>query len=231
MIRLDSVNELREGYAKRRFHPQEVIDLARTRALDAHEAVWIRVLDKSSLSTYLKRLGSLDFESTPLWGVPFAIKDNIDLAGVPTTAGCPDYAYVPKRSAYVVARLIEAGAIPIGKTNLDQFATGLTGTRSPYGSVPNAINPTYIAGGSSSGSAVAVRNGLVPFALGTDTAGSGRIPAAFNGLIGFKPTVANVDDRFGLERITFQEKNSSSIGKAGFGTYLVQFYKKIVISF
>lgn len=188
MIRLDSVNELREGYAKRRFHPQEVIDLARTRALDAHEAVWIHVLDKASLSTYLKRLGSLDFESTPLWGVPFAIKDNIDLAGVPTTAGCPDYAYVPKRSAYVVARLIEAGAIPIGKTNLDQFATGLTGTRSPYGSVPNAINPTYIAGGSSSGSAVAVRNGLVPFALGTDTAGSGRIPAAFNGLIGFKPT-------------------------------------------
>ncbi|MCY4094605.1 MAG: allophanate hydrolase, partial [Gammaproteobacteria bacterium] len=125
---------------------------------------------------------------SPLWGVPFAIKDNIDLAEIPTTAGCPDFAYVPEQSAFVVSRLIEAGAIPIGKTNLDQFATGLTGTRSPYGAVPNAIDPTYIAGGSSSGSAVAVKNGSVPFALGTDTAGSGRIPAAFNELIGFKPS-------------------------------------------
>ena len=188
MIDLASIVQLREGYADSRFQPAEVIDSARTRALDSHEAVWIQVLDESSLATYIDRLENLDFDDSPLWGVPFAIKDNIDLAGVPTTAGCPDYAYVPKQSAFVVSRLIHAGAIPIGKTNLDQFATGLTGTRSPYGSVPNAINPQYIAGGSSSGSAVAVRNGTVPFALGTDTAGSGRIPAAFNELIGFKPT-------------------------------------------
>ncbi|MCY4130113.1 MAG: allophanate hydrolase [Gammaproteobacteria bacterium] len=188
MIRLNSIAELRKGYANGRLHPQEVAELARRRALDSPKSVWIHVLDESSLSTYLGRLESLDFSTSPLWGVPFAIKDNIDLAGVQTTAGCPDYAYVPQQSAFVVDRLIDAGAIPIGKTNLDQFATGLTGTRSPYGSVRNAIDPTYIAGGSSSGSAVAVRNGSVPFALGTDTAGSGRIPAAFNGLIGFKPT-------------------------------------------
>ena len=188
MIRLDSISELRKGYAEGHLQPQEVVDAARTRALDSQQSDWIHVLDESSLSSYVERLESLDFSTSPLWGVPFAIKDNIDLAGVPTTAGCPDYAYVPQQSAFVVSRLIDAGAIPIGKTNLDQFATGLTGTRSPYGSVRNAIDPTYVAGGSSSGSAVAVRNGSVPFALGTDTAGSGRIPAAFNGLIGFKPT-------------------------------------------
>lgn len=188
MIRLDSIARLRQGYADGRFQPREVIFSARTQALHSHEAVWINVLDESLLSTYIERLENLDFDASPLWGIPFAIKDNIDLAGVPTTAGCPDYAYVPEQSAFVVSRLIDAGAIPIGKTNLDQFATGLTGTRSPYGSVPNAINPTYIAGGSSSGSAVAIKNGSVPFALGTDTAGSGRIPAAFNELIGFKPT-------------------------------------------
>ncbi|MCY3859924.1 MAG: allophanate hydrolase [Gammaproteobacteria bacterium] len=188
MIRLDSITWLRKRYADGRFQPQDVIETARKRALGAHEAVWIHVLDESLLSTYIDRLENLDFDTSPLWGVPFAIKDNIDLADVPTTAGCPDYAYVPERSAFVVSRLIDAGAIPIGKTNLDQFATGLTGTRSPYGAVPNAIDPTYIAGGSSSGSAVAVKNGSVSFALGTDTAGSGRIPAAFNDLIGFKPT-------------------------------------------
>ena len=188
MIRLDSITWLREKYADGRFQPQDVIETARRRALGAHEAVWIHVLDESLLFTYIKRLEHLDFDTSPLWGVPFAIKDNIDLADVPTTAGCPDYAYVPEQSAFVVSRLIDAGAIPIGKTNLDQFATGLTGTRSPYGAVPNAIDPTYIAGGSSSGSAVAVKNGSVSFALGTDTAGSGRIPAAFNDLIGFKPT-------------------------------------------
>ena len=185
---IGSIAELRKGYAERRFSPQDVVKEARSRALAAHEAVWIHVLDDTALSKYLERLAKLDFESCPLWGVPFAIKDNIDLAGVPTTAGCPDYAYEPECSAHVVERLLEAGGVPIGKTNLDQFATGLTGTRSPYGSVPNAINPAYIAGGSSSGSAVAVKNGSVTFALGTDTAGSGRVPAAFNGLVGFKPT-------------------------------------------
>lgn len=123
-----------------------------------------------------------------LEGIPFAIKDNIDLAGVPTTAACREFAYHPTVSAPVVQRLLNAGAIAVGKTNLDQFATGLVGTRSPYGIPRNAFNPDYIPGGSSSGSAVAVAEGLCSFALGTDTAGSGRIPAAFNGLVGLKPT-------------------------------------------
>jgi len=120
--------------------------------------------------------------------VPFAIKDNIDLAGVPTTAACAEYAFTPGEHAFVVQRLIDAGAIPIGKTNLDQFATGLVGTRSPYGACRNSFDPEYISGGSSSGSAVAVATGQVSFALGTDTAGSGRIPAAFNNIVGIKPT-------------------------------------------
>lgn len=120
--------------------------------------------------------------------MPFAIKDNIDLAGIETTAACPAYGYRADRSAFVVERLIEAGAIPVGKTNMDQFATGLVGTRSPYGPVRNAIDPALISGGSSSGSAVAVATGLASFALGTDTAGSGRVPAAFNELVGFKPS-------------------------------------------
>lgn len=127
-------------------------------------------------------------EVLPLAGVPFAIKDNIDLAGVPTTAACPEFAYTPNVSAYVVQRLLDAGAIALGKTNLDQFATGLNGTRSPYGAPACVFNREYISGGSSSGSAVAVAAGLVAFALGTDTAGSGRVPAAFNNLIGLKPT-------------------------------------------
>lgn len=124
----------------------------------------------------------------PLFGVPFAVKDNIDVAGLPTTAACPDFAYVPHESAHVVERLVAAGAIPVGKTNLDQFATGLNGTRSPYGAPTCAFSDAHISGGSSSGSAVAVARGLVPFALGTDTAGSGRVPAAFNNLVGLKPT-------------------------------------------
>jgi len=124
----------------------------------------------------------------PLAGLRFAVKDNIDVAGMPTTAGCPSYAYTPADSAPVVEALLDAGAVCVGKTNLDQFATGLVGTRSPYGPCRNPHNPDYISGGSSSGSAVAVATGETDFALGTDTAGSGRVPAAFNGLIGFKPT-------------------------------------------
>ena len=123
-----------------------------------------------------------------LYGIPFAVKDNIDVAGLPTTCACPEFAYVAERSATVVERLEQEGAILIGKTNLDQFATGLNGTRSPYGIPASTFNPDYIAGGSSSGSAVAVAAGLVSFALGTDTAGSGRVPAAFNNIVGLKPT-------------------------------------------
>jgi allophanate hydrolase len=131
----------------------------------------------------------------PLYGIPFVIKDNIDLAGVPTTVACPDFAYTPTRSAFVVERLIAAGAIPLGKTNLDQFATGLVGTRSPYGACHNSVQPEYVSGGSSSGSAVAVACRLASFSLGTDTAGSGRVPAAFNGLIGLKPTLGRLSTR------------------------------------
>ena len=127
-------------------------------------------------------------EMLPLAGVPFAVKDNIDVAGIDTTAACPSFSYRPAASATIVQRLLDAGAICIGKTNLDQFATGLNGSRSPYGAPRNVYNLAYVSGGSSSGSAVAVAAGLVAFALGTDTAGSGRVPAAFNNLIGLKPS-------------------------------------------
>lgn len=154
--------------------------------LDRH--VWIRRLSLDELRAHAKSLEGRDPHTLPLYGIPFAIKDNIDLANIPTTAGCPDYAYTPERSAFVVQRLMEAGAIPVGKTNLDQFATGLVGVRSPYGACRNSINPDYVSGGSSSGSAVSVALGLASFSLGTDTAGSGRVPAAFNNLIGLKPS-------------------------------------------
>jgi allophanate hydrolase len=153
-------------------------------------AVWIHRLPESEVLGLARAVDArlAAGETLPLAGVPFAIKDNIDLVGSPTTAGCPDFAYDPAESATVVARMIAAGAVPVGKTNLDQFATGLNGTRSPYGAPGCAFNRAYVSGGSSSGSAIAVAAGLVPIALGTDTAGSGRVPAAFNGLIGFKPT-------------------------------------------
>jgi allophanate hydrolase len=131
----------------------------------------------------------------PLYGIPFAVKDNIDVAGLPTSCACPEFAYVADRSAAVVDRLEKGGAILIGKTNLDQFATGLNGTRSPYGIPASTFNANYISGGSSSGSAVAVAAGLVSFALGTDTAGSGRVPAAFNNIVGLKPTKGRISMR------------------------------------
>jgi allophanate hydrolase len=149
--------------------------------------VWIHLVPEDESIARAEALGPFR-EDLPLYGIPFAVKDNIDLAGAPTTAGCPDYAYTPAESATVVKRLMEAGAIPLGKTNLDQFATGLVGTRSPYGACSSVFDKTYISGGSSSGSAVAVATGMVSFSLGTDTAGSGRVPAAFNGLVGLKPT-------------------------------------------
>ena len=124
-----------------------------------------------------------------VWGVPFAVKDNIDIAGLPTTAACPGYAYTPDTTAPAVQRLLDAGALLIGKTNLDQFATGLVGTRTPYGVPRNVFDAAYVPGGSSSGSACAVAAGIVPFALGTDTAGSGRVPAAFGNIVGLKPTL------------------------------------------
>ena len=130
--------------------------------------------------------------SLPLWGMPFAVKDNIDVAGLPTTAACPAFSYTPERDAFAVERLVAAGAIITGKTNLDQFATGLNGTRSPYGAPRCVFDAAYISGGSSSGSAVAVASGLAAFALGTDTAGSGRVPAALNNIVGLKPTPGRI---------------------------------------
>jgi allophanate hydrolase len=134
-------------------------------------------------------------EVLPLYGVPFAVKDNIDVAGLPTTAACPAFSYTPAQDAASVARLVAAGAIPVGKTNMDQFATGLVGVRSPYGAPRNPFDERMIPGGSSSGSAVAVAAGLVSFALGTDTAGSGRVPAAYNNIVGVKPSPGLISTR------------------------------------
>lgn len=151
--------------------------------------IWIRRLTLDEMLVYAKNLEGKAPANLPLYGIPFAIKDNIDLAGVPTTAGCPEFTFTPEKSATVVQKLIDAGAIPIGKTNLDQFATGLVGTRSPYGACKNSIDPVYISGGSSAGSAVSVALNMASFSLGTDTAGSGRVPAAFNNLVGIKPSL------------------------------------------
>ncbi len=152
------------------------------------DKVWIHRVPREAL---LARAGELEQrgpEGLPLYGIPFAIKDNIDLAGHPTSAACPGFRYLAKASAAVVERLLTAGAIALGKTNLDQFATGLVGVRSPYGVPGNSFDPAFVPGGSSSGSAIAVACGLASFSLGTDTAGSGRVPAAFNNLAGLKPT-------------------------------------------
>jgi allophanate hydrolase len=184
-----TINALRSAYKAKTLTPSALIGQIRER-IETHTSnpIWIHLLDDEELAPYLEYLEANEPETLPLYGVPFAIKDNIDLAGIPTTAACPDYAYVPDESAFVVERLLEAGAIPIGKTNLDQFATGLVGTRSPYGACKNSIDPAYVSGGSSSGSAVAVALDMVAFSLGTDTAGSGRVPAAFNDLVGLKPS-------------------------------------------
>jgi len=152
--------------------------------------IWISLQHHETVLAQAEKLEQLDPHSLPLYGIPFAVKDNIDVAGQPTTAACPGFSYLPEHTAFAVQQLIDAGAVLIGKTNMDQFATGLTGTRSPdsYGICRNSVNPDYISGGSSSGSAVAVALDIVSFSLGTDTAGSGRIPAAFNNITGLKPT-------------------------------------------
>ncbi len=165
--------------------PPEKVDAAFERIASADRPeVWITLRDREEVLAEAAAINP----QLPLSGLVFAVKDNIDVAGLPTTAGAPSYSYVAQKDASAVARLRAAGAVVVGKTNLDQFATGLVGTRSPYGAVRNAWDPSRISGGSSSGSAVAVALGMVDFALGTDTAGSGRVPAALNGIVGVKPT-------------------------------------------
>jgi allophanate hydrolase len=166
--------------------PEQALAAARL----TEQPVFTRLLDEAHVRALAAATGD-----GPLAGVPFVAKDNIDIAGVPTTGGCPVLTSPAKQHATAIRRLMAAGAVPIGKTNMDQFATGLVGTRSPYGACHSVASAAHVSGGSSSGSAVAVASGLVPLALGTDTAGSGRVPAAFNGLVGMKPTHGLVSNR------------------------------------
>lgn len=174
---------------------------AREEAAAARDPAWILRADPAQLLSQIDALEARAaalpdraavLRAMPLFGVPYAVKDNIDVQGWPTTAACPAFERVAEESAHVVSKLTQAGAVCVGKTNLDQFATGLVGTRSPYGRPSSCFNPLYISGGSSSGSAVVVARGEVPFALGTDTAGSGRVPAGFNNIVGLKPTPGRV---------------------------------------
>jgi len=186
-----TISHLHQAYKNKTLTPGKLIEAILKRSMDfAEYNIWIRQLTLDEINPYLKNLEKYSVDELPLYGIPFAIKDNIDLAGITTTAACPAYEYMPEKSAFVVEQLIKAGAIPVGKTNMDQFATGLVGTRSPepWGACKNSFNKEYISGGSSSGSAVSVALGLVSFSLGTDTAGSGRVPAAFNNLVGLKPS-------------------------------------------
>ena len=186
-LRLDSV---RAAYQNGSQTPRQLILALREKAaaLNPDYHLFIHLLSAEELEPYLSALESRELKDLPLYGVPFSIKDNIDLAGIPTTAACPDFAYTPERSATIVEQLLSLGAIPLGKTNLDQFATGLNGSRSPYGACPNSVNMDYPSGGSSAGSSLAVALGVSSFALGTDTAGSGRVPAGLNNLVGMKAT-------------------------------------------
>ncbi len=186
-----TITGLLDGYRSGEFSVREVIESTLAR-IDAggDRAVWIGDLDPERIRADADRVAASSSAGVPavVGGVPFAVKDNIDVAGIETTAGCPAFGSVPAASATAVDHLTAAGAIVTGKTNLDQFATGLVGTRSPYGTPRNPFDPALVPGGSSSGSGVAVAAGLVPFALGTDTAGSGRVPAAFGNIVGCKPT-------------------------------------------
>lgn len=176
--------------------PTQAVEAALT-ADRAHDdrAIWITRLPEAAVIARARELEAEGAQGRPLWGMPIAVKDNLDVAGLPTTAACPGYAYTATKTAPAVQHLLDAGAILFGKTNLDQFATGLVGTRSPYGVPRNVFDATRVPGGSSSGSAVAVAAGIVPIALGTDTAGSGRVPAAFGNIVGLKPTLGSVSTR------------------------------------
>lgn len=176
--------------------PVDVIEQVFAHLAEADDpGIFIALHDRETLLAMARALPPFDAERYPLWGVPFAIKDNIDLAGLPTTAACPAFSYRPERSATVVERLVAAGALPVGKTNLDQFATGLVGVRTPYPVPRNPFDAAVVPGGSSSGSGVAVARSIVSFALGTDTAGSGRVPAALNNVVGLKPSLGLLSTR------------------------------------
>ena len=183
------LESLRRALADGRLAPGAVVEdvLARIAAA-GDDAVWISRVPADALEARAAELERAGPDGLALWGVPFAVKDNFDVAGLTTTAACPDFAYEADETAPAVQRLLDAGAILVGKTNMDQFATGLVGVRTPYGAPKNPFDARYVPGGSSAGSAVAVARGLVAFALGTDTAGSGRVPAAFNNIVGLKPT-------------------------------------------
>jgi allophanate hydrolase len=182
-----TIRALHKGYREKEFSPADVVrEVYRRIERSRDNPIWIHLIPQSNALRSVEALAN--DPDRPLYGIPFALKDNIDVGDLPTTAGCPAFSYVAEETATVVQRLLDAGAILIGKTNLDQFATGLVGVRSPYGACHSVFHSDYISGGSSSGSAVAVASGLVSFALGTDTAGSGRVPAAFNNVVGFKPT-------------------------------------------
>lgn len=184
-----TIGEWLSAYRQQQLTPRSALHALRQQ-LRAEDPAWIYILSAGELDAQLDKLeqAGADALDLPLYGVPFVIKDNIDAAHLPTTAACPDFTYIAPSDAGCVARLRAAGAILLAKTNLDQFATGLVGTRSPYGAVPNSFNSQYVSGGSSSGSSVAVARGTFPFSLGTDTAGSGRVPAGFNNIVGLKPT-------------------------------------------
>jgi allophanate hydrolase len=185
----ETVAQILDAYRAGAAKPEDIVarSFARIRAHD-DPAVFITLREESEVLADAKTLAQARDTTLPLYGIPVAVKDNIDVKGLPTTAACAAFTYRPGKDATAVARLREAGAIIVGKTNLDQFATGLVGTRSPYGIPRNLFDPKLIPGGSSSGSAIAVAAGLVPLALGTDTAGSGRVPAAYGNIVGLKPS-------------------------------------------
>lgn len=186
MNTLWTIQDWKTAYQQRDIVLDDVLDYVAT--FNNHDHAWISIASPQQLSAQIEALKHHDPKELPLYGIPFAVKDNIDVAGFYTTAACKEAEYLATQDATVVAKLKAAGAIVVGKTNLDQFATGLVGTRSPYGAVKNSFNPEYISGGSSSGSSVVVAKGMVPFSLGTDTAGSGRVPAGHNNIVGLKPT-------------------------------------------
>lgn len=193
MLDLLEIAPIHAAYRAGLLDPAQLVTTLLTRiAAYPDQAVFIHRPEDAEVIAEAALLDMADIDKLPLFGIPFVVKDNIDVAGMPTTAACPGFAFAPARDATVVARLRAAGAIVLGKANLDQFATGLNGTRSPFGAPRSVFDAAYISGGSSSGSAVSVGAGLAVFSLGTDTAGSGRVPAGINNIIGLKPSIGRM---------------------------------------